>query len=111
MTRPTAFATPIVALALCSLVWLSSLAPALAATVTDTFQLKATGTERCRNNPKFFDTTHVKAKDGVTLTVTRDAHKALKRVPGVFLSFIIFTFNNFTLTFIFFILVRLSYLP
>ena len=72
MTRPTAFATPIVALALCSLVWLSSLAPALAATVTDTFQLKATGTERCRNNPKFFDTTHVKAKDGVTLTVTRD---------------------------------------
>jgi hypothetical protein len=72
MTRPTAFVTPIVALALCSLLWLSSLAPALAAPVTDTFQLKLTGTERCRNNPKFVEPVKVKSTDGVTLTLTRD---------------------------------------
>ncbi len=72
MTRPTVFTRPIVALALVSLVWLSSLAPALAATVTDTFLLTLRGTEWCRDNPKFFDTIKVKAKDGVTLTLTRD---------------------------------------
>ena len=72
MTRSTAFATPIFSLALCSLLWLSSLAPALAATVTDTFPLKVTGKEWCRNDPKFFDTIHVKTTEGLTLTVTRD---------------------------------------
>jgi hypothetical protein len=72
MTRPTAFATPIVALALCSLLWLSSLAPALAATVTETFQLKLTGTERCRDNPNFVEPFTVKFKEGATLALTRD---------------------------------------
>ena len=72
MTRLTAFTTPIVALALCSLLWLSSLAPALAATVTDTFQLKLTGTERCRNNPNFVEPFKVKFTEGATLALTRD---------------------------------------
>jgi len=53
-------------------VWLSSLAPALAATVTDTFPLTLTGTERCRNDPKFVEAIHVKTKDGATITFTRD---------------------------------------
>ena len=73
MNRPASFTTPIFSLAIYSLLWLSSLAPALAATaVTDTFQLKATGKEWCRNDPKFFNTTHVKATEGLTFTVTRD---------------------------------------
>ena len=72
MNRPTAFATPIVALLLCSLLWLGSLAPALAETVTDSFPLKLTGTEWCRNDPNFFHTINVKFTDGMTLTVTRD---------------------------------------
>ena len=72
MNRPTSFTTPIVSLALFSLVWLSSLAPALAATVTDTFPLTLTGTERCRNDPKFVEPIHVKTKDGATITFTRD---------------------------------------
>jgi hypothetical protein len=72
VNRPTAFTTPIVSLALFSLVWLSSLAPALAATVTDTFQATLTGTEWCRNDPKFVETMHVKTTDGMTLTLTRD---------------------------------------
>lgn len=72
MTRPTAFTTPIVALALISLLWLSSLAPALAATVTDTFRLNATGKDWCRSDPKFFDAFNVKAAQGMTITFTRD---------------------------------------
>jgi hypothetical protein len=72
MTRPTSFITPTFALALVSLLWLSSLAPALAATVTDTFQLKLTGKEWCRNDPKFFDTINVKATEGATVTLKRD---------------------------------------
>jgi hypothetical protein len=73
MTRRTACITPMVSLALCSLLWLSSLAPALAATVTDTFPLKLTGTERCRNDPKFVEPFTVKFTEGATLTLTRDA--------------------------------------
>jgi hypothetical protein len=72
MNRLTAFAPPMVALALVSLVWLSSLAPALATSVTDTFPLTVTGTEWCRNDPKFVKPIHVKIKDGHTLTFTRD---------------------------------------
>ena len=41
-----AFARPIIALALVSLVWLSSLAQARAAPITDTFQLRLTGSRR-----------------------------------------------------------------
>jgi len=40
--------------------------------VTETFSLKATGKEWCRENPRFFETFHAKAKDGITLTITRD---------------------------------------
>jgi hypothetical protein len=72
MTRLTAFITPIFVLALASLLWLGSLAPALAATVTDTFQLKLIGTERCRNNPNFVEPFTVKFKEGATLALTRD---------------------------------------
>jgi hypothetical protein len=62
---------------LCSLVLfiflgLDFLSRALAATITDTFQLKLTGTERCRNDPKFLEPIHVKILDGKTLTLTRD---------------------------------------
>jgi hypothetical protein len=40
--------------------------------VIDTFALKLTGTERCQNNPKFVEPIEVKAKDGLTFTITRD---------------------------------------
>jgi hypothetical protein len=74
MTRPTAFTTPVVALALCSLLWLSSLAPALAATVTDTFEFKGTVKEWCQGNPRFFESNTAKANEGVLLTITRDVN-------------------------------------
>jgi hypothetical protein len=72
MNRPSAFTAPFVTLALVGLLWFGSLAPALAATVTDTFPLKATGKEWCRNNSKFFETFKIKLLDGTTITVTRD---------------------------------------
>ncbi len=72
MNRFTACAPPMVALALVSLLWLSSLAPARAASVTDTFPLTVTGTERCRNDPKFVEPIHVKTKSGETITFKRD---------------------------------------
>jgi len=72
MNRPTSFTTLILSLALFSLVWLSSLAPALAATVTDTFQATLTDTERCRNDPKFLETMNVKTTDSMTVILTRD---------------------------------------
>ena len=62
MNRLTVFAPPMVALALVSLVWLSSLAPALATSVTATFPLTVTATEWCRNDPKFVKPTHVKIR-------------------------------------------------
>src|SRR5580765_7983772 len=72
MTRPTAFLTALVSLTLFTLVSFGSLAPALAATVTDTLPLKFTGNEWCRSDPKFFKPIKVKATDVVTLTLTRD---------------------------------------
>jgi hypothetical protein len=54
------------------LLGLDFLSRALAATVTDTFQATLTGTEWCRNDPKFLETIHVKILDGKTLTLTRD---------------------------------------
>src|SRR5207237_9534116 len=45
---------------------------AQAATVTATFELKATGKEWCQGNPKFFENIHVKVADNITLTFTRD---------------------------------------
>jgi hypothetical protein len=53
-------------------VWLSSLAQARAAPITDTFQLSGSEKEWCRGNPRFFDAGSAKATDGVTLTITRD---------------------------------------
>jgi hypothetical protein len=72
LNRPTSFTTPIFSLALFSLVWLGSLALALAATATDTFQATLTGTEWCRNDPKFLETINVKILDGKTLTLARN---------------------------------------
>jgi hypothetical protein len=74
MNRPTSFTTPIFVLALFSLLWLSSLAPALAATVIDRFELKAIVKEWCQGNPKFFEYNNAKATDGVLLTITRDVN-------------------------------------
>lgn len=74
MTRPTAFITLIVSLALVSLLWLGSLAPAQADTVTDRFEFKATLKEWCKGNPKFFESEKIHATDGVLLTITRDVN-------------------------------------
>ena len=54
------------------LAWLGTVAPAQAATVIDTFELKVTTKEFCEGNPKFFETIKTTVKDGVTLTLTRD---------------------------------------
>jgi hypothetical protein len=61
-----------VAVTFCSQAWLGPVAPAQAATVTDTFELKATAKEWCQGNPKFFETIHAKVADHVTFTLTRD---------------------------------------
>ncbi|MEO6308515.1 MAG: hypothetical protein ABIO96_02790 [Nitrospiraceae bacterium] len=74
MNRPTAFATPIFALTLFSLLWLGSLAPAQAATVIDRFEFKGTTKEWCQGNPKFFESDKAKATDGALLTFTRDVN-------------------------------------
>jgi hypothetical protein len=74
MTRPTAFTTLIVSLTLVSLLWLGSLAPAQADTVTDRFEFKATVKEWCQGNPNFFETNNAKATDDVLLTITRDVN-------------------------------------
>lgn len=44
-----------------------------AATVTDTFELKAQNKEWCKGNPKFFENVKTKVTEGITLTFTRDA--------------------------------------
>jgi hypothetical protein len=74
MTRPTAFATPIITLAFFSLLWLSNLAPALAATVIDRFEFTGTVKEWCQGNPRFFESNTAKATDGVLITITRDVN-------------------------------------
>jgi len=73
MRRPARVIVSHVLWALPGLLFLLGLAPDVQADpVTDTFPLKATGKEWCRDNPRFFETFHVKAKDGITLTITRD---------------------------------------
>jgi hypothetical protein len=74
MKQPIAFTTPIVALALVSLLWIGNLAPAQAATVIDRFEFKATLKEWCQGNPKFFESNTIKATDDVLLTITRDVN-------------------------------------
>jgi hypothetical protein len=66
-----------VAVTFCGQAWLGTGAPALAATVTDTFEFKApTIKEFCQGNPKFFHIGSVKVAEGVTLTLTRDVLNA-----------------------------------
>lgn len=62
----------LVAAICCTLAWLGPVAPALAAAVTDTFQLKLTGKEWCRGDPKFFEPIKVKATEGATITLNHD---------------------------------------
>ena len=54
--------------------WLGLGAPAQAATVIDTFELKGTFKEFCEGNPKFIETIKWGVTDGVTLIVTRDVN-------------------------------------
>jgi hypothetical protein len=74
MNRLTVFAQLFFALALVSLLWLSSLAPALAAPVTDRFEFKATLKQWCQANPKFVERAKINATDDVLLTITRDVN-------------------------------------
>jgi hypothetical protein len=74
MTRQTAFATPFVSFALFSLLSLGSPAPALAATVIDRFEFKATLKQWCQGNPKFVESEKINATDDVLLTITRDVN-------------------------------------
>jgi hypothetical protein len=74
MKRITYLTLAMVAVPFCSQAWLGTGAPAQAATVTDTFALKATVTARCEGNPKFVETFNVKVAEGVTFTITRDVN-------------------------------------
>lgn len=74
MTRFTQLTMAMVAVTCCSQAWLGAVAPAQAATVTDTFAFKATVKAFCQGNPKFFENFNVKAAEGVTLTLTRDVN-------------------------------------
>ncbi len=60
----------LLSLALVGVMWLGAAAPARA--ITDTFELKATFKERCKENPRFVDPFTVKVSDGFTITFTRD---------------------------------------
>ena len=73
MKRPTyRLARVTVSLTLSGLAWLGSSMPVQAATITDTFEFKGTVKEWCQGNPKFVEAFAIKAKDGVTLTLTQD---------------------------------------
>ena len=67
MKRVTYLTMAMVAVTFCSQAWLGTGAPAQAATVTDTFELKVTSKEWCQDNPKFFENINVKAADNITL--------------------------------------------
>jgi hypothetical protein len=72
MKRVTYLTLAMAAMTFCSQAWLGAVAPAQAATVTDTFEFTATIKAFCQGNPKFFENFNVKVAEGVTLTVTRD---------------------------------------
>jgi hypothetical protein len=74
MKRVTHLTMTMVAVTICSQVWLGTVAPAQAATVTDTFELKATAKEWCQGNPKFFENINVRVADNITVTITRDVN-------------------------------------
>lgn len=72
MKRVTQLTLAMAAMTFCSQAWLGAVAPAQAATVTDTFELKATVKQFCEGNPKFFQNFKVKVAENITLTLTRD---------------------------------------
>ena len=72
MKRFTQLTMAIVAMTFCSQAWMGAVAPAQAAPVTDTFEVKATGKQWCQGNPKFFETFKFKFADSVTVIITRD---------------------------------------
>lgn len=72
MNWPTFFSTTICSLALVSLLSLGSVAPALAAPVTDRFDLNVTIKEFCDLQPKFFSVDKAAGASAVLLTITRD---------------------------------------
>jgi hypothetical protein len=74
MKRVTRLTMAMVAVICCGLLWVSSLAPAQAATVTDRFEFKATLKQWCQGNPKFVESNKTTATDDVLLTVTRDVN-------------------------------------
>ena len=77
MNRPARATVSHVLWALPGFLFLLGVAPDVHAAMTDTFPLKATGTEWCRDNPRFFETFHIRihpenpAKNTI-LTITRD---------------------------------------
>lgn len=72
MKRLTQLTMAILAVTFCSQTWIGAIAPAQAAAVTDTFELKATIKEFCEGNPKFFENFKIIPAFNVTLTITRD---------------------------------------
>jgi hypothetical protein len=74
MKRFTHLTMTMVAVTTCSQVWLGTVAPAQAAPVTDTFELKATVKEWCQDNPKFFENVNIRVADNITVTITRDVN-------------------------------------
>ena len=72
MKRITYLTMAMVAVTFCGQAWMGTVAPAQAATVTDTFELKATTKEWCEGNPRFFENINTKVADNDTLTITRD---------------------------------------
>jgi len=74
MKRLTQLTMAIVAMTFCSQTWLATVAPAQAATAIDTFELKATLKQWCKDNPKFFENVTVKVAENITITITRDVN-------------------------------------
>ena len=74
MNRVTPLMMAMVAVICCGQAWLGTVAPAQAAPVTDTFELKVTNKEFCEGNPKFFEINKINATDDVLLTITRDVN-------------------------------------
>jgi len=78
MKRPARVTVSHVLWALPGLLFLLGVAPDVqAVTMTDTFPLKATGNEWCRDNPRFFENFHIRIHPeeptkNSTLTITRD---------------------------------------
>ena len=72
MKRFTQLTMAMVAMTFCSQAWMGAVAPAQAAPVIDTFELKATLKQWCEGNPKFFEKVTLKAAENITVRITRD---------------------------------------